>query len=348
MKLKSVLIGTSGWGEAHIKAYQQSKHVELVGLCGNRNKEILNQLADKYSIPNRSLDLRSMLHTLQPDMLDVACNPHYRLEAVKAAAEAGSVRIINLEKPIALRPQEVTEIVRICESHRMLLTVNHQKKYLPAWNQAKKWIDAGKIGDIDFIRGTCQGNLLEQGTHMMDMVLYFTDYQPIDWVMGYVDALEGLDKTDTSAPDAAMATVVFQNQSRALLEIGSNGRTIPNETNKWFQFGVEIYGSKGWIKVSLNQQLELFTYERNEWIKEPSNWDAHYLNALIQHLDDVALYAQDPGRGHISEISRSMLSFEIMMAIMASGSGKGKIQFPWVVEPDIIDNLESLRRSKPK
>src|SRR5690606_31415020 len=102
MKLRSVLIGTSGWGEAHIKAYQQCSHVELIGLCGARNAEALNRLADQYHIPHRSLDLQSMLQQLQPDMLDVSCNPHFRVEAVKAAAEAGSVRIVNLEKPIAL------------------------------------------------------------------------------------------------------------------------------------------------------------------------------------------------------------------------------------------------------
>jgi predicted dehydrogenase len=166
--------------------------------------------------------------------------------------------------------------------------------------------------------------------------------------MGQVDELEGLDKKETAAPDAAMATVVFQNQIRALLEIGSNGRNIPNETNKWFHFGVEVYGSKGWIKVALNQKLELYTYDDGERIMESSDWETNYLGALIQHLDDVALYARNPERGHISEISRSLLSFEVMMAIMASGGGSGRIQFPWEVEPDIMDNLEKLRQSKTK
>src|SRR5690606_25156786 len=117
------------------------------------------------------------------------------------------------------------EIMRLCEASNKLLTVNHQKKYLPAWKKAKEWVDSGTIGRVEQIQATCKGNLLEQGTHLLDLVLHFNNYNPVQWVMGQIDDLEGLDKA-ASAPDAAVARISFENGVRALVETGTIGRDV--------------------------------------------------------------------------------------------------------------------------
>ena len=61
MKMRAVLMGTGGWGETHIRAYQQCEHVELVGLCGHRDADRLHALARQYEIPNTSLDLAELV-----------------------------------------------------------------------------------------------------------------------------------------------------------------------------------------------------------------------------------------------------------------------------------------------
>lgn len=335
-------MGTGGWAEAHAAAYRDCAEVELVGICGHRNIERLNDLAEKYGVPGRSLNLRELLAKTEPDILDLACNPHFRLEGVRAAM-APYVKLINLEKPLVLTPEDAYEIERLCLESDKLLTVNHQKKFLPAWRKAKDIIAAGAIGEIDFMRATCRGNLLEQGTHLVDMTLYFNDYRPVSWVMGQIDELQGLDKEGVSAPNAAVATVCFDDGVRAMMEFGSVGHEIPGETNKWMQFSVEVFGSLGHVKVSLNKTLEMTTYADGRTVVEESSWDKHYLQALTAHLDAAARYAKNPAEGHVSDLAKSLASFQVIMAIYASGCGGGRIELPQRFDDQLIARLQQLR-----
>lgn len=125
--------------------------------------------------PHYSTNLSQLLMQTKPDLLDIAGNPHFRLEAVREAVKHESIKLINIEKPLALLPEDVYEIEQLCARHHKLVTVNHQKKFLPALSKAKEAIQSGQIGEFEFIRATCQGNLLEQGTHLVDMVLHFTN-----------------------------------------------------------------------------------------------------------------------------------------------------------------------------
>ncbi|MGQ9632236.1 MAG: Gfo/Idh/MocA family protein [bacterium] len=344
-KLRAVLVGTGGWAEAHAAAYRDCSDVELVGICGHRNAERLNSLADKYGIPERSLSLRELLAKTEPDILDIACNPHFRLEGVRAAI-LPCIKLINLEKPMALTPGEAYEIERLCLENDKLLVVNHQKKFLPAWRKAKDTIASGAIGEINFIHSSCQGNLLEQGTHLVDMTLFFNDYRPVSWVMGQIDELEGLDKEGASAPDAALAMVCFENGVRATMEFGSIGHGVPGETNKWHHFSVEVYGSRGHIKVALNKTLEVTTYADGKTAIEESSWDKHYIRAETEHLDAAARYARDPSVGHISDLPKSLASFQVIMGIYESGCGGGRVELPRHFDDSLMDRLNRLRERK--
>jgi len=345
MVMRSVLVGTGGWAETHIRAYGTCREVELVGLCGHRKAQRTQALAERYAIPAWSLDLRDLLDRTEPDILDIACNPHYRAEGVRAAMRP-SIRLINLEKPMALAPSEAYEIERLCRENRKLLTVNHQKKFLPAWRKAKEALDAGTIGQVRFLRASCQGNLLEQGTHLVDMTLHFRGYQPVSWVMAQIDDLEGLDKEGASAPDAASALLRFEDDVRAAMTFGTVGHALPGETNKWHQFALEVYGSEGHIQVTLNKTWTLVTYGDGQVRVEESSWDKHYVQALSEHLDVAARYAQDPRIGHTSDLDRSLASFQVIMAIYASGCGDGRVSLPQRFDDELMARLSALRASR--
>jgi predicted dehydrogenase len=337
-----VLVGTGGWAAAHAAAYRDCTEVELVGICGHRNVERLEGLAETCGMPEHSLHLHQLLARTEPDILDVACNPHFRLGAVQAA-RGSRVKLVNLEKPLALTPEDAYEIERLCLENNSLLTVNHQKKFLPAWRKVKDTIAAGTIGTVEFMRATCQGNLLEQGTHLVDMVLFYNDYCPTSWVMGQVGELEGLDKEGASAPDAAVATLAFENGVRAVMSFGSAGRALPGETNKWYQFSVEVYGTLGHVKVSLNRMLEIVTYTDGGPVVEESSWEKNYQRALTAHLDAAARYARNPAEGHISDLSKSLASFQVIMAIYASACELGKIALPRRFDDQLMARLLELR-----
>jgi predicted dehydrogenase len=342
-KLRAVLVGSGGWARAHALAMRQCSAVELVGICGHRNRERLEALcAESGGVPG-DMDLAALLQRTRPEIVDIACNPHFRLEGVQQAVAAGA-RLVNLEKPLALTPGEAYAIEALCRKTGTLLTVNHQKKFLPAWAKVRRLIDAGTFGQVRFLRATCQGNLLEQGTHVVDMLLFFNAGLPLEWVMGQVGDLDGLDKAQAAAPDGAVAAMAFTDGVRVLLECGTTGRVLPGETNKWHQFSIEVYGEAGQASVMLNRTLSVITYADGQTVTEPSSWDRDYLNALAAHLDAVAAYVRDPAAGHISDLDHSLASFDAVMAIYASACRGGRVRLPCRFEDSLIAELGALRR----
>lgn len=342
-KMRAVLFGTGNWADAHAAAYAECREVALVGVSSRSDAARLNAFADKHGVAARSLDLEALLRELQPDILDIAAHPAYRLEGVRLAAGFPSIRLVNLEKPIALKPSDAYAIESICAERDKLLTINHQKKFLPAWRKAHDAIADGAIGTVEFMRATCQGNLMVQGTHLTDMALFFNGYCPAQWVMAQVDDLEALDDPRTPAPGAAVAVVGFENDARAVMTMGSVGHRLPGEENKWFQFGVEVYGAKGRIKVTLNQTLEITTDADGRTVVENSSWERDYVHAQAAHLDAAARYARDPAVGHVSDMARSALSYQVVMAIYASGAGEGRVQLPRRFDDDLIARLRARR-----
>jgi predicted dehydrogenase len=347
MKMRALLVGTGSWAENHAKAYQVCQEVELAGIVDviPAARPRLEAVGARYGIPVRSAGLAEAVAELQPDIVDIACNPHFRLEAVRQCL-APCVRLINLEKPLALTPEDGYAIESLCKTHGKLATVGHQKKWLPAWAKAKTLIDQGALGTIRFYRGTCYGNLLEQGTHLVDMILHFHAYRPVRWVMGQVADLQGFDKPGAPAPDAATAIVCFDDKVRAYLTLGTVGEPLPSETSFWLHWGVEAYGTQGHLRNALNQTLEVTTYAEGKTRSEESSWDKGWLTALAAHLDAAARYAREPQIGHISCLEHSMQSFAVVMAIYASAAGAGRVDLPQRFDNRVLERLKA-RRTPP-
>ena len=96
-KLRSVVVGTGGWAETHLKAYAGCRNIGPVGICGHHNVERLAELSAACGIREQSPDLVELVERVQPDVLDIACNPHFRLEGVRAAM-VPSIKLLNESK----------------------------------------------------------------------------------------------------------------------------------------------------------------------------------------------------------------------------------------------------------
>jgi len=335
--MRTILIGTGYWAEQHLRAYALGKKHDVVGIVGHSNESRLNELADTYNIPDRFMDVGQALAATKPDTVDIASAAAYRVEGIRCCAGT-SVKLVNMEKPMALLPSDAYEIERLCTENNLLLTVNHQKKFNAPWARAQAIIAGGELGKITSFRATCKGNMLEQGTHVVDMLLFFQGYTGVRWVMGQVADLEGLGKEKTPAPDSAVGVIEFDNGVQATLTLGNVGWPVPNETEKWFHVAIEAYGTGGHLSISLNQALSV-SIDGSKTTVEDSSWEDTYLQGIADHLDAAARYAADPGQGHVSCLENSMLSFQVIMAIYASACGAGRVEFPCRFEDDVVTNL---------
>jgi len=101
--------------------------------------------------------------------------------------------------------------------------------------------------------------------------------------------------------------------------------------------------SDGTVGVTLNKTLEVWRYADGGHTVESSSWDDEFVNAIAAHLDDVALYTIDPERGHISDLSCSMRSFDAVMAIYASACYGGRVELPAEFDDRLADDLKRMR-----
>lgn len=341
---KSIIVfGTSGWAKKHVLAIKDVPELELVGVIGHSNKEALENFKKEFNVPV-SLNADELLAEVKPDIIDVACNPHFRLGAVELAVKYG-VKTVNLEKPLALTGSDATTIIELCQANDINLTVNHQKKLMKGWREAGKIIRDGEIGKIDFIRASCNGNLLEQGTHVVDMALFLNQYSKPKWVIGQIAELDGLDKDQASAPDMAIAEICVENDVRILLEIGSIGPSFNPENGKWINVGCKIYGEKGNILVTLTDGCKIQFYDDREDIFIKTSWTDDHHEGLVNHFKEL-INASESNQPHISNLTNSTMSFQVIMAIYQSALSMSKVDIPEGMWPDAAEKLMTFYNKK--
>lgn len=334
--MRVLLYGTGPWAEIHAKALVSIPDVELIGLCGHSNIARLESFADRHKIASRGVVLREMVERLQPEMVDIVVSPVCRLEAVRSSLFK-SVKVINIEKPWALLPDDAYEMVRLVKAIGIKLVVNHQKKYLPAWATLGNVVDDGKLGRILHVRGTCRGNPAEQGTHIVDAALKMCGTRSSSWTTGQVGELEGL-RNAHSAPNAALASTQLSNGIRVDLAFGSWGWDVAGETETYSKLGLQILGTEGIAELGLSKGLTI-KYNDGTSAVDPGGWDSYYLEAQRNHLASAIAYGRGSIKEHDSDVKNALSAFELIMAMYQSALEGGAVNMPIRATNTVVDRM---------
>jgi UDP-N-acetyl-2-amino-2-deoxyglucuronate dehydrogenase len=115
----------------------------------------------------------------------VATNTATHAALTIAAAEAG-VRGVYCEKPMATNLADGQAMVAACRRSGTALAVNHQRRTLPVFLAMRRLIEQGVIGQVELIRGSCAGDLLSDGTHLVDTIRHLAGDAAVVWVFGQV------------------------------------------------------------------------------------------------------------------------------------------------------------------
>src|SRR5262249_46890834 len=103
----------------------------------------------------------------------------------KQALEAG--KHVFVEKPPAMRGEEMDELVRIAEARDLVLMPGHLLLYHPAVVKLKQLVDAALLGDVLYVYGnrqnfgvirTFENALWSLGVHDLSVILYLLDEEP--------------------------------------------------------------------------------------------------------------------------------------------------------------------------
>lgn len=150
-KAKIAVIGTGWWAtQAHIPALVANPRVEVVLV--DRNPDAVQAAALTYNVEHSFTSLAAALEAhpdIQGAMVVVPHQAHYPV--AKEALEHDLQ--VFIEKPMTVHARDAKELVDMAAAHGREIMLGYTFPYLAPMQQAKKWIDEGLLGDIEYI--TC-------------------------------------------------------------------------------------------------------------------------------------------------------------------------------------------------
>ena len=182
--------GATGCAQGHkaMLGYRWIDDIEVVAAADIR-QDNLDLFCDEHGIPNRFIDYHQMLEQVELDAVTITTWPGLHAEMTIAAAQSG-VRWVHCEKPMATTFGGAKAMVSTCDENSVMLTINHEYRYMPSFPVAKRLLDYGFIGELLRVE-TFTSNLFDMGTHYFDLMFWYNNQQPVEWVMGQVDATGG-------------------------------------------------------------------------------------------------------------------------------------------------------------
>ncbi|TVQ23811.1 MAG: gfo/Idh/MocA family oxidoreductase [Spirochaetaceae bacterium] len=203
MSIRAGVVGLR-MGKNHALALARLADVELVALC-DIDRATADALADEIGRtagrrPDVYTDYDRMLDDAKPDLVTIATPNRFHAAMTIAAAHSGA-KAICCEKPIAVDLTEAREMVAVCAERGVRLVVNHQRRLGRDFVWMRDAIASGAIGDVYLIRGTCAGDMLSDGTHLIDSALFVAG--DVDWKWTF--AAHHRDDYESAATAAAAA-----------------------------------------------------------------------------------------------------------------------------------------------
>lgn len=140
------LIGCGYWGKNIARNLHQMGALRAV--CDSSPK-VLESVPKLYPGALATPLLEDVLNSKDVDAVAIASPAAQHYAIAKAALAAG--KDVFVEKPIALRVGEAKKLLEIAKKKKRILMVGHILQYHPAIVKLKELVDAGDLGDIQYV-----------------------------------------------------------------------------------------------------------------------------------------------------------------------------------------------------
>lgn len=249
-KIKFALIGCGAIANKHVTAINRLNDAEVVGAFDIDVKSA-KLFEEKYQIPAFT-NVDEMIKKTNPDVLNILTPSGLHAENILELILFN--RHFVVEKPLALRLDQIDTILGECDKRGLKIFVVKQNRFNPPVQKLKEAIDKGRFGklvlgtvrmrwcrtqeyyDQKAWRGTWAydgGVLTNQASHHIDMLI---------WMMGEVESV--MAKTarrlvNIEAEDTGVVILKFRNGALGIVE--ATTATRPKD----LEGSISILGEKG-------------------------------------------------------------------------------------------------------
>ncbi len=259
-RLRVAFTGCGPRARSHMEAARRSGAVDLVAACDLDEGRLAGATA-AFGIPRRYRDQQEMIRAEQPELVDIVTPPVLRAAVVEPALEAGA-RAVLIEKPMALTPSEVARLVALGRDR--LIAVNTQYPWMPGWARAVELAADRALGDLTAIRVSSGLDILEQGTHLLDLALRVAAAAGLPEPSWIVAGAAGARRFGATPVPVDLLLEAGLGDTRLLATFGEGAPRVSTRPDPWAQMGLELIGTAGIYRVPLFGEAELVRAGRVE------------------------------------------------------------------------------------
>jgi predicted dehydrogenase len=183
--IKIGVVGCGYWGPNLIRNLRQSPDCRLELIC-DASEQRLRHMRRLYPDVATTHRFEDLLANTDLDAVVIATPVRFHYEMAKASLNAGKHTFI--EKPMARTVAEGEELVALAERNGLVLMVGHTFLFSPAVCRMKEIIDAGDIGELQYISarrlnlGLFQKDInvaWDLAPHDISIILHLLNEQPV-------------------------------------------------------------------------------------------------------------------------------------------------------------------------
>lgn len=248
--IRIAVIGHGFMGHEHETMLSQMEGIRLVGFSDRDPK----QLDDVREGLKRYESNKALLTDPEVDVVLIAANNNQHHDLVIQAAEAG--KDIICEKPAAMSPEELDDMVRITNECGVKFTVHHQRRLDQDFRIMKEIFDQKALGDVYMMKNSLYGfngnmhdwhvyisegggMLYDWGVHLIDQILFMMPEAKITSI--YADVRNVI---NFEVDDYFKILLRFDNHVMAEVELGTY-LLADKPQDKWFERHWIMSGNKG-------------------------------------------------------------------------------------------------------
>ena len=182
--LRIGIVGMGGIGNLHARCYGENRHTKVVAVC-DIIRERADRAAEAYGAP-AFYSVREMLASgIRLDACSMTTagkengGDHYEptMELL-----GGGIAVLG-EKPISNEVPRARRMVALAKKRNVPYAINLNHRFTPAAIRAKKWVDQGRLGELNIVNMTMWINNPNESSphfhmralhpHSIDVMRYF-------------------------------------------------------------------------------------------------------------------------------------------------------------------------------
>ena len=312
--------GATGFGMAHphFRAFHGTGRTDLIAIADTSEGNATHFL-EKHEQPAARTysNYRAMLVDQHPDIVSVCTWPHLHAEMVVSACEAG-IRAIHCEKPMATTWGDGKRMKAAAEANDVILTFNHQRRFLEPFQTVRQLVRDGAIGVLQRMEAAC-GDMFDWGTHWLDMLFFFNEETPAEWVIGQIDSRTDRRTFGAFMEDQAICHIKFQNDVRGLLITGYEAQIGGAH---------RLMGSTGIIEIGWDSEVRIRAAGDADWRKVDAAETIHGGEAIPRAAADLIRALDDPTYTPLLSVDNALRATEVIYAVYESSRRRGRVDLP--------------------